>query len=342
MKSPGAVKRVLVIGQGSIGKRHSRLLTKQFPELSVTSIGHRQVYGDDFAKSGQFNTPVDPGKLLEANPDAAIVAGPASAHLAIARCLLNAGVHVLIEKPVACTSEGVKELQLLAERRRCVVLLGYNLRFSNSLNRFKQCLTDQIVGRILSVRCEVGQYLPDWRCGADFKQSVSAQKLLGGGVLLELSHEIDYLQWIFGSICLVSGQLLQQSEWGLDVEDTAHILLTFTPRNNSSALVASLNMDFIRRDSTRMCVAIGEEGSLLWDAIEGRVSVRYAGSSKWEPIFTENVDGEETYLKEHHHFFECIQNQHAPLVGIAQGLRVMEVIDAVRQSSNQQQSVEVL
>ena len=83
-----------------------------------------------------------------------------------------------------------------------------------------------------------------------------------------------------------------------------------------------------------------KKGHFYGMQLRGRVSVRYAGSSKWEPIFTENVDGEETYLKEHHHFFECIQNQHAPLVGIAQGLRVMEVIDAVRQSSNQQQSVE--
>jgi predicted dehydrogenase len=75
-------------------------------------------------------------------------------------------------------------------------MTGYNLRFSYSLKRFNELIKKKIVGKILSVRCEVGQYLPDWRPNKDFRKTVSANKRLGGGVLLELSHEIDYLRWI--------------------------------------------------------------------------------------------------------------------------------------------------
>ena len=72
-------------------------------------------------------------------------------------------------------------------------MVGYNLRYMKSLIKFREILSKKKIGKILSVRSEVGSYLPSWRKDTDYKKSVSAKKKLGGGVLLELSHDIDYL-----------------------------------------------------------------------------------------------------------------------------------------------------
>jgi predicted dehydrogenase len=104
-------------------------------------------------------------------------------------------------------------------------MVGYNLRFMKSLKKFREILKKNTIGKILSIRSEVGSYLPSWRPDSDYKKSVSAIKKLGGGVLLELSHDIDYLVWLFGNVKWVSSTIHRQSNLKIDTEDTAHITL---------------------------------------------------------------------------------------------------------------------
>ena len=112
----------------------------------------------------------------------------------------------------------------------------------------------------MSVRCEISHYLPSWRPECDYRQGVSGRGELSGGALLELSHEIDYLRWIFGEAVWVNATLSRQSRLEIDVEDTAHLVIGFAPDNGGRQLIASVNMDFIRHDNTRLCIAIGEKG----------------------------------------------------------------------------------
>jgi len=135
---------------------------------------------------------------LRFHPQAAVIANPASHHLDLAMPLAQAGVHLLVEKPVSSSTHRVSELIEVCRVRGITLMTGYNLRFLPSLKRFRELLEEKRVGRVLSVRAEIGQFLPSWRPGFDYRQSVSARATLGGGVLLELSHEIDYLRWLFG------------------------------------------------------------------------------------------------------------------------------------------------
>ena len=107
---------------------------------------------------------------------------------------------------------------MLAKKAKTVLAIGYNLRFLSSLQKFKSILDDKIIGDVWSVRSEVGQFLPSWRPNSDYRKGVSAQYALGGGVLLELSHDIDYLRWIFGEVAWVQAVLAQQSDLEIDVE----------------------------------------------------------------------------------------------------------------------------
>ena len=174
-----------------------------------------------------------------------------------------------------------------------------------SLQKFRSALDSELIGKIFSVRCEVGQFLPSWRPDKDYRNSVSAQSNLGGGVLLELSHEFDYLRWIFGEVEWVQAVLRKQSDLDIDVEDTAHLNLGFNAKfGRDQQLIASVNLDFLRHDKTRLCTAIGDKGSLRWNGLTGVVEQFTIEGGDWLEIF---CDGDiDSYEFEWAHFLNCV------------------------------------
>jgi predicted dehydrogenase len=272
-------------------------------------------------------------------PQAAVIATPSIFHIETAQRLADSGAHLLVEKPLAASSSGVQQLLLTCSARKLVLMTAYNLRFLPSLQEYRRLIQSRCVGRVLSVRCEVGQYLPSWRPGTDYRHGVSASRMLGGGVLLELSHEIDYLRWIFGEVVWVQAVLKKQSDLEIDVEDTAHLLLGFEKDALGRNPIASLNMDFVRRDTTRKCVAIGEFGSLRWNGLSGAVDLFPADGKVWEPRFMHLSQRDESYTTEWQHFLNCIANNAPPMISGRDGLSTIRVIEAARRSAELNQSV---
>lgn len=330
-------QRILVIGAGSIGRRHLRIVRTLMPDANVRVLRHRDASVPEHA-DGVFMHLDD---AVAFAPHIAVVAGPATFHLEQALALANAGVDLLVEKPLAASAEGVATLLQLCRERGCILQVAYNLRFLPSLVRFRELVCEGRVGRIISVRCEIGQYLPNWRPGTDYRSGVSAQRALGGGALLELSHEIDYLRWIFGEFDWIKATLGRQSNLEIDVEDSAHLTLGFMPAADDRQLIGTLNMDLIRHDTTRTCVAIGEEGSLRWDGISGRVDCLTFGQSEWQPLFQHPPQHDDSYFAEWRHFLDCVETRSAPLIGGADGLAALRLIDAARVAAALQASVRV-
>lgn len=325
-------QRVLIVGYGSIGQRHLRIVRETSPQSDVRVL-RREPGATAAGADGCFSS-LD--EALAFAPQVAIIANPAPFHVRVALALARRGCHLLVEKPLSDTPEGVSELLTAAEECGIVLQVAYNLRFSPSLRDFRKWVHSVRVGRILSIRCETGQHLETWRPGTDYRLGVSACRDLGGGVLLELSHELDYLRWIFGDIDWVGAWMGRQSALEINVEDTAHLLLGV--RNNRAALnacgpVASLSLDFLRRDTTRRCIAIGEVGSLAWDGITGSVKL-LGGASSAEPevLSAQPPVRDETYREQWWHFLSCIENKSSPLVGGSDGLAVLELVKAARQS----------
>jgi predicted dehydrogenase len=325
------LERLLVVGLGSIGRRHARLARSMVPGLRVVALRHRDV--GNVSEPGIDRCVSTLADALAFRPQAAVIANPASHHLEVATALARAGVHLLVEKPIANATRGVSELIEECRDRALVLMTGYNLRFLPSLRRFRECLQERRVGRILSVRAEVGQFLPSWRPGCDYRQSVSARADLGGGVLLELSHEIDYLRWLFGEIAWVGAVEHRHGGLEIDVEDTAHLVLAFADETQEPPVVAALSMDFLRHDATRCCIAIGESGSLRWNGIAGTVEVFEQGAHDWQSLFTYGHHPDESYSAEWRHFLQCVAESSAPLVSGYDGLAVLRIVEAARASS---------
>lgn len=325
------IKRVLIVGLGSIGQRHLRLARELLPHADIRVLRHQPTDVTPEFANGAFS------KLEQAlafAPDLAVIANPATHHLPVAQHLAATGCHLLIEKPLAATVEGVDALINIASQHKSMLQVGYNLRFLPSLKEFRSLLLERRVGRILSVRCEIGQFLPSWRPGCDYRLGVSARQELGGGALLELSHELDYLRWIFGEVTWVQAILSRQSQLEIDVEDSAALHLGFEHADDGQQLLATVNLDFIRHDTTRVCTAIGENGSLRWNGLTGQVEIFEAGTKEWGLVFSHQHQRDDSYLAEWQHCLTCIEHDEPPLVTALDGLRILDIVQAARQSSD--------
>ena len=323
------INRVLIVGHGSIGKRHLRIARGLLPLADIRVLSRKfpepvPEYADGWLGSI--------AEALEFKPQVALIANPSTFHIQTAQPLAEAGVHLLVEKPLANSIEGVFKLLSACRAHGSVLMVGYNLRFLPCLQKFRELIRSGFIGKVISVRCEIGQYLPSWRPDIDYRQSVSALHDLGGGALLELSHEIDYMRWIFGEAEWVKATLIKQSSLEIDVEDTAHVSLGFAPEGDGRQLVANLIMDFVRQDTTRQCTAIGEKGSLRWNALSGEIEHFTAGGASWETLFQKNSQRDDSYLEEWRHFLDCISAGKFPLVSGQDGLEVLKIIDAARRS----------
>jgi predicted dehydrogenase len=324
------VDRALIVGHGSIGKRHLRLARQLLPQADIRVLRHQIATTVPEHADGCFTTL---NEAIAFAPQIAAIASPAPFHLAAATPLARAGVHLLVEKPLSSSPAGVMELLTAAQEHKIVLLAGYNLRYLPSLQKFRQLLTENVIGTVLSVRCEIGQYLPTWRPDTDYRETVSAREHLGGGALLELSHELDYLRWIFGEIEWVMAWLGRQSRLEIDVEDTAHLVLGFKPNPNGLRLVGNLNMDFVRQDSVRLCTAIGEAGSLRWNGLHNTIEQYASSSGKWCEVSRHETQRDDSYRAEWRHFIACIEGDETPLVSGEAGLAVLKIIDAARRAS---------
>ncbi len=317
--------RVVVVGTGSIARRHIANAKLIWPEDNVACVSSS---GRSVA-SGEMPAAPLAGidAAVEWRPDFAIIASPAPFHLSQAAIFAEAGIPMLLEKPVSHDLDEydrwLPRLAAIASR----IDVAYNLRFLSSAQRFHAAVRDGVAGTIVNVLVDVGQYLPDWRPGADYRDGVSARRDLGGGVLLELSHEFDYLRWIFGDFEKVYCIALPTGQLEVDVEDRADLILS-----GSSGLIANLHLDLLQRRPRRVCRVIGSEGTLVWDAIANSVSFEAKGHV--EMLFSEpEADRNMMYLDQLRRFARVAQGLEAPLVGLSHARGTLALVAAAKRSA---------
>jgi len=322
------IDRILIVGLGNIGKRHLKSCREIFPNADIRIFRHTKSDEVPELSNGYFLKYDD---AINFAPQFAIISNPASHHIKAATIFLENEINLLIEKPIASSLDNIDKFIELSKKSNAKVLIGYNLRFLNSLQNFKELILSNSIGSIFSIRLEVGKYLPSWRPTQDYRKTVSAQSKLGGGVLLELSHEIDYLRWIFGEIDWVYAKLSKQSNLEIDVEDTAHLLLGVT-LDNDKKIIASVNMDFVRHDPIRKITVIGDKGTISWNGLNNEIMSYYKDGTCIKKDGLED-DYDDSYKCEIKHLVECIMHDKQPIISIEDGLKTLKIIEAAKESS---------
>ena len=274
-----SLNKALIVGTGSIARRHFDVLQREAPSIEICVLKHRT----SLFKGKPANKTLEVDNVDEAvsfSPDFAIIANPAPFHIDSAGYFAQEGCHLLIEKPLSNSSDGLAQLSSTCENKNVVVHIGYVLRHLPSIQKFKEALQDKSIGKLIAVKIETGQYLRDWRPNSNLEKTVSFRKSLGGGVLRELSHELDLVHYLFGRPKKVAGELRRLTDLTLDCEDAAKLKVEI-----DSGLIIDVDLDFIRRDATRKCYVIAENASLLWDATKGHLMKYHCTNQEWETIY---------------------------------------------------------
>ena len=319
------VKKVALIGLGSIGRRHLRLLKTLRPDLEVILV--RSGNGKNWPEENlSKETLYSIEEAIEKGIDTAIIASPATYHVEQAIKLLNSYIPTFIEKPLSNNINKIRELKSLASQIQVPVLVGYVLRHSTDMRCFRKMLSRNSIGKLANVKIECSSYLPDWRPEQDYRLTASACRELGGGVLLELSHELDYANWLFGPFLSVNATLLNSRKLDIDVEDTANLVLT-----SKSVPHLSIDLSFAQHDSRRQCVVEGSKGRIVWDGINCSVSIEHdSGDIDYWPF---SSDRNVMYIEQLEHFLSCVEKGNPPKVSLDEGIAVMNLIDAACRSN---------
>lgn len=320
--------RFLIVGCGSIGKRHLsnlRLLSAGEAIAYDTKPERREEVGEKYGVKAVS----DFEEAMQQKPDAVLVCTPTSLHINYALTAVRRGCHVFIEKPISHIMEGVDELIDIASAKKLVTLVGCNFRFHWGLKLAKKLLDEGKIGRLLCARAEFGQYLPDWHPWEDYKKGYSANKALGGGIILDAIHEIDYVQWMIGKVDAVSCFTGKLSSLDIDTEDMAEILL-----RSKDGVIANVHMDYVQRVYNRSCELIGEEGIINWSFQDNQVRLYSAKDKDWQS-WAPNVPYEvnEMYVAEMEHFLRCIKREEQPILGAKEAKGELEIALAAKKSS---------
>ena len=297
--------RTLVIGYGSIGSRHARLLAELGCNSAVFS--RREI---DFPLAYS-----DLEQALDRHqPEYVVIANATSLHHDALCALADAGYagRVLIEKPV------FDEIHAIPAHRFSDVRVAYNLRFHPALQKVRELLKGQVP---LSVNAYVGQYLPDWRPGTDYRLSYSARMAQGGGVLRDLSHELDYLGMLFGTWRCVAALGGHMSPLEIDSDDVFSLLYA-----TDTCPVVSLQMNYLDHPGQRCLTINTEEHTIQADLRTATVMLDGIPVAQYEVV------RDQTYRAMH----KAIMNgETADVCSLLEGLETMNLIAATEKAARQ-------
>jgi len=313
---------VLIVGCGSIGKRHARVLHG----LGVAGL---RACDPDPAQRAALLTETPGTRMydtfeagLSDAPDTVLICTPPKLHIPLALQALKAGCHMLCEKPLSDTPDGIDQLESLAVETNKKVMVALCFRYHEGLVRAKRYLDEGRIGRLVSVRALMGEHLPEVR--PDYR-SLFTSKYSGA---FDLMHEIDLAIWYAGRpirrVLAVSGCY---SDIGIDAPDTAEIIIDFEDR-----CLAGIHLDFFQRPRRRQLELLGANGVIIvefarWDCCT--VSVYEAATSKWqhEELVT---DRDDMFRAEDWEFLEAVAEDKPITCTIAEARKSVEVVAAAR------------
>jgi len=302
-------KGILIIGYGSIGKRHARnLISLGIRPYILTRYPDR--LDAEFLKDIKF--------LEDKNIEYCIISSPTARHLDDMRKSLkslNRLKKILIEKPLECSYSKGEKINALAGEYKLEIFTAYNLRFIDAFSKVSKFLKEQ-KDKVRIVEVVAGQDLREWRPYKDIRESYSAYREQGGGVDLDLSHEIDYILWLLGDKFKDKFMYRAKiSDLKIDSPDVFKMVLDY------QKFIVDITLDYIRKPKERYFRIICDNGnSLYYDLVVGTLKID-------GKIISKNNDTDESYKKMLKAFLGINCKDREKLSSVEEGLNVLKVLE---------------
>ncbi len=253
--------KILFFGLGSIGRRHAALLKKEYDyELFAVRSGEGKYENDLGIKEyDSFQ------EALTVKPDLAFITNPTCLHVPTALECAEQGINLFIEKPLSHTSGSLDDLSKLIEKKGLYSYVAFCMRFHPVLQALKEILKDE---EVLYAHSTNYSYLPHWRCGIDYRESFASCSEKGGGILLEMMHELDYHHFLFGGITKIGGRHGRASKLEIDCEDYGELLC-----ESSSGVKSSIYLNFFSVSRERKVTVFCRDKTIQGDFVSNTLKV---------------------------------------------------------------------
>ncbi len=340
--------KFLIAGLGSIGRRHfSNLIALGEKEIILLRT-RKATLPDDELTGYPIETDLQEA-LKKHKPDAIIVANPTSRHLDVAIPAAQTGCHILLEKPVSHSLERFDILQKAAQKSGSRILVGFQFRYHPTLNKARELIQSNTLGKILTVHAHWGEYLPQWHPWEDYRRSYAARADLGGGVIVTLTHPLDYLRYLIDEIESLWSFNGHISPLEIDVEDVAEIGLNF-----ANGAVGGVHVNYFQRPPVHHLEIVGTDGTLRWDNADGilhfyKFSASFGSYSDNPPTpvmetFSppEGFERNQLFVAQTRHFINIVRGESEPICSLNDGVQALRLALAARESQKNGRMIKMM
>ena len=341
--------KLLIIGCGSIGRRHARNAKDLGVKLVLCDINDDRMrsLSTELGDVPCYHDCIE--AVDQTGVDAAVIAVPSSLHVKIATILAKKGVNLLVEKPLSNSLEGIDELLSIIKEKTLTAMMAQSFRFHEGFLELKNLLSKNIIGKVYHVSFHSGWYLPDWHIHEDYRVEYTARKSLGGGVALtNFSHTFDIFHWLFGEIEEIIGWKAKRGSLDIEVEDSAFCLLRTKP-----GVIITTASDFLCRLPRNDIKVVGSAGFIEADFSNSQLKVWLIADKRFPPgdvrmadipgrlriledgvqydpepeVVKYNFEGNHRYVAEMKYFFERVRSGDVEFdLDLRSGKRVLELI----------------
>ena len=299
------IGKLLVIGFGSIGERHVRCFLKT--ERCAVSVCDPNPQLRQRAQS-EYGIELTYTSLDEAMGDAhdyALIATPAQFHIPMATRLAEAGVHLLIEKPLSVSLEGIRELDEIVTRKGLTAMVAYTHRANPTLISMREQLLSGSYGRPLQVVGNVGQDFAKYRPA--YQDTYFARHATGGGAIQDaMTHLVNAGEWLVGPIRQLVVDARHQSLPGVDVEDTVHLM---TRHGVKQDVLGAYSLNLHQAPDEFTITVTAEAGTCKLDLQRNRWSCKTESGQPWEHHEFQIENRDEIYIRQANTFFDAVAGQ---------------------------------
>ena len=325
--------KILVVGYGSIGKRHVTNLLQNTKAEIIICTKRKDI------KFSNRNVKVvnSLNKGLKEKPTIGFITNETAYHIPTAIKLAKAGLDLFIEKPLSNSTKGIKTLQRITKEKKLIVQMGFHMRFHKCIIKIHELLEKKKVGKVISGQVENGSYLPDWHPYEDYRKGYAAKNSLGGGIVLTQIHEIDYLYWFFGNPKTIYSVTGKFSDLETPVDDYSSSIMKFKKN-----ITTEMHLDFFSGYEYKRCKIKGTKGIIFWNSVYNEVKFFDAKKKSWKIILKlKKFERNDMYVDEIKYFLKCAKNRKKPMNSLDEGIDTMKIALNIIKSGKTKKAIDV-
>lgn len=301
--------KILIVGLGSIGKKHVDGILNLYPFAEIFALRSSE-------NQEKYRSVINIYSLFEVPQDLTfiVISNISSKHVDSIISFIDFNCPLFIEKPVLINLNSAVKISSLLKKFDIMTYVACNMRFHPSIEYLNKYLSNNKI-KINEVNVYCGSYLPNWRPNVDFRNVYSSNKSMGGGVHLDLIHEMDYICWLLGFPISVLSMHLSASSLEIDSIDSARYLLKYHDFS------ASITLNYYRLVPKRQIEIITSDDIILVDLLTNKITSELSG----KPIFQSEFDMSDTYTKQIKYFTDKVFKGELPMNNFDEAVEILKV-----------------